>query len=85
MEPLAHLIRNNPNIYGIDLADTHYKLSNFVDNTLLLLITNPIPTIPVIPETLKEFSKGLRPANQENSVPLKHTCFVFSQTSMQIF
>ena len=54
IEPLSQMIRQNPNIKGIDMADGVHKLAFFADD-LLIYADQPTLTVPSLMETLEEF------------------------------
>ena len=54
IEPLSQMIRQNPNIKGINMADGEHKLAFFADD-LLSYADQPTKTVPALMETLEEF------------------------------
>lgn len=56
IEPLAVLIRSNPDIRGLEIASTSHKLCLFADDALMF-ITSPHTTIPILLHTLDRFAR----------------------------
>uniref|UniRef100_A0A803J749 Reverse transcriptase domain-containing protein n=1 Tax=Xenopus tropicalis TaxID=8364 RepID=A0A803J749_XENTR len=54
LEPLAHAIRQNPNIKGFQVGPTEHKISLFADD-ILLTLTSPQTTLPNLLTTLEKF------------------------------
>lgn len=55
IEPLAHLIRSDPNIKGIELAGCHHKVCLFADD-ILLFMSSPHITAPNLLSVLNHFA-----------------------------
>lgn len=73
IEPLAHLILNNPNVKGTEVAGTAHKLRMFAAN-VLLFVTSPRISTPNLLSLLDYFAKisGLK-VNQTKSRALNIT------------
>lgn len=54
IEPLSQWIRQRPDITGVAMASGEQKLSLFADD-LMLTITNPTKTIPILMEMIAEY------------------------------
>lgn len=54
MEPLRQAFRNDVAIQGIQIGSKHFKCSAFADD-LLLYVTNPDISLPVMMVVLEEF------------------------------
>lgn len=54
IEPLAVALREDPNVTGIQYPSIHYKVSLYVDDTLLIL-TSPLSTLPNFQHLLSSF------------------------------
>lgn len=55
IEPLAHSIRSNPSISGIELGGHHHKLCLFADD-ILLFLSSPHISAPNLIATLNKFA-----------------------------
>lgn len=56
IEPLAALIRVNPDIRGLEVASTSHKLCLFADDALMF-ITSPHATLPNLMNILDKFAQ----------------------------
>lgn len=56
IEPLAEAIRNSPDITGISVGGKDHKIALYADD-IVLFITNPTKSIPVVLEIINQFSK----------------------------
>lgn len=56
IEPLAHLIRTNPDIKGIELGGYHHKLCLFADD-ILIFLSHPHISTPNLLKTLDNFAQ----------------------------
>uniref|UniRef100_A0A803JHE0 Reverse transcriptase domain-containing protein n=1 Tax=Xenopus tropicalis TaxID=8364 RepID=A0A803JHE0_XENTR len=54
IEPLAAVIRNNPDVTGVKVFNNQYKIFLFADD-VLLTITNPLTTLPSLHKILNEY------------------------------
>ena len=61
IEPLAQLIRTNPDIKGIELGGHHHKLCLFADD-ILIFMSHPHISAPNVLKILDHFAQisGLR-------------------------
>lgn len=57
MEPLAHSIRINPVICGIEIGELNHKIGLYADD-VIVSITNPTQSLPHLQHTLDLFSKA---------------------------
>lgn len=56
LEPLLVAIRTNPDIRGVKVGEREFKVAAYADN-LLLYMSNPRITIPVILDELTRYGK----------------------------
>ncbi len=56
IEPLAEAVRCNPHISGILVNGKQHKIALYADD-ILLFVTQPEESIPVIMEIIEQFSK----------------------------
>lgn len=80
IEPLAHLIRTNPNIKGIELGGHHHKLFLFGDD-ILIFLSHPHISTPNLLKTLDHFAhiSGLH----DNPTKLNALNISLSQSELQ--
>lgn len=55
IEPMSQLIRQRPEIKGVTMISGEQKLALFADD-LLISLTQPTQTLPILMELLEEFS-----------------------------
>lgn len=54
IEPLAAVIRNSPEVHGIQIANSHYKIGLYADNVILTL-THPQTSLPNLYKIISEY------------------------------